>query len=423
MKLPRSTLVFLVAAALLVIALTASYAHRAGDFAGYLIVGDLGLSGRDIYRDAPPGINNWPPFFGLACIPLALLARLSVVGSRVVWLLLNWATLVFALAASIRLVYDRPLTLAVVSRESDSGINITSGAALLPLLLSARWILSNFEHLQVNIIIFALVLAGLVCHRAGRDARAGLLIGAAAALKVLPVVFIPYFFWRRQWRAAIFTTAAVLGWSLLPLALYGPRTFADQFMSWLDFFRRGQGVGKMNVSVYAMVDRIVGHGMVPLTVPGIDNVAPSGSRVVTFVILGALLLVTALACWWFRGRYDPRSRSAVAEWSITLLVAAIFSPLTWKYYLVVLLLPMTLFVATWRDPGVDPLFRRRLRLLTWLSFALGMAAADLFVGRNLASRLEMSSFPTMMALVALGALYWYRARLDSSVTSETAGSR
>ncbi len=411
MKLPRSTRIFLFFAALIVIGLTASYAHRAGDFAGYLIVGDLGLAGRDIYRDAPPGLNNWPPFFGLVCVPLALIARLSPIGSRVVWLVLNWVALVYALAASIRLVYDRRLTLAGVSRESDAGIDIASGAALLPLLLSVRWSLSNFEHLQVNIIILALVLAGLVCHRAGRDVRAGLLIGAAAALKVMPVVFVPYFVWRRQWRPAFFTTIAAVGWSLLPLVFYGPKGFADQFSHWLDFFRRGQGVGAMNVSVQAMVDRIIGHGIVPFTVPGIDNIAPSGSPVVRWVMVGALALVAALAGWWFRGRYDPRSRSAVAEWSIVLLVAVIFSPLTWKYYLVVLLLPMTLFVATWRDPGVDPRFRRRLRSLTWLSFAVGMAAANVLVGDSLARRLEMSSFPTMMSLIILGTLYWYRARV------------
>ena len=417
MKLPRSTVIFLIIAAVLVIGLTVSFARRPADFAGYLLVGNLALSGHDIYRDAPPGINNWPPLFSLACIPLALIARLSVIASRVAWLVLNWGALAYALAASIRLVYGQPLALAGVTRGGEAGIDFASGAALLPLLLSVRWSLSNFEHLQVNIVILALVLAGLVSHRAGRDVRAGALIGAAAALKVMPVVFVPYFLWRRQWRPALFTTIATAGWSLLPVVVYGPQRLADQFGQWLEFFRRGHGVGAMNVSVPAMVDRIVGYGMVPFTVPGSDNVAPSGSSLVRLVVIGALALVTALACWWFRGRYDPRSRAAVAEWSIVLLVAAIFSPLTWKYYLVVLLLPMTLFVATWRDPSVDARFRQRLRQLTWLGFAIGMAAANLVVGDSFARRMEMSSVPAVMSLLILGTLFWYRARNDSAAAS------
>jgi hypothetical protein len=405
-------LVFLLVAAVLVLGLTATYQHRIGDYAGYLIVGDLGLAGRDIYRDAPPGINTWPPFFGLACIPVALLSHLSLVGARVAWLLLNWGALLVALAASVRLVYGKALVFGGLAGPTAGGFDIVSTGALLPLLLCIRWILSNFEHLQVNLIILALVLAGLVRHRTGRQRSAGMLIGAAAALKVIPILFVPYFFWRRQWRAMWWTAAAAAAWSVLPAIVYGPARFADQFAAWLDFFRRGQGVGKMNLSVYAMIDRIAGHRIVPFAIPGIDNLAPSGSAVVAVLLLGSLALVAGLACFFFRGPYDPERRATVAEWSIVLLVGTIFSPLTWKFYLVVLLLPMTLFVATWQDRSVDRSFRRSLRWQTWIAWAIAMAAANVIVGNDFAFRLEMGSALTISALIELATLYWYRARLD-----------
>jgi len=409
--IPRRSQVFLVVAPLIVIALTIIYQRRIGDYAGYLVVGELGLSGRDIYRDAPPGINTWPPLFGLACIPLAWLSRVSVTGARVLWMLFSWVALLVSLACAIRLVHGRRLVLRGLT--GGDGIDVTSGAALLPLLLSIRWILANFEHLQVNIVILALTLTGLVYHRARRELAAGMLIGLASALKLMPVLFVPYFVWRRQWRAAGWTGAAAAGWTLLPAVMYGPTKFRGQFHDWLDFFHRGQGVGKMNDSVFAMLDRIAGHHLVPFSSAGIDNLAPSGSAAVRVLLLALMLLVTAAACWLFRGRYDPARRTAVAEWGIVLLVGVIFSPLTWKFYLVVLLLPMTLFVASWMDSTVDLRFRQRLRWLTWLAFAMGFSAAEILVGPSFAWRMEMGSMLTFMALLILATLYWYRARLDA----------
>jgi len=209
------------------------------------------------------------------------------------------------------------------------------------------------------------------------------------------------------------TVAALIGWTALPVVAYGVGRYIDQWRAWLNFFYFTQGVGKMNVSVFAMIDRIVGHRLIPFSVPGVDNMAASGSPLVRAVGVVALAVVTATACWMFRGPYDPSRRSSVAEWSIVLVVSAIFSPLTWKFYLIVLLLPMTLFVATWRDPATDAEFRRRLRLLTWLSFGLGMAAATDIVGHEFAWRMEMGSLLTMMTLLGLATLFWYRFRIQS----------
>ncbi|MGB7211047.1 MAG: glycosyltransferase family 87 protein [Gemmatimonadales bacterium] len=412
MKLPKSSLALLILVPLVVVGLTLTYSHRAGDFAGYLSVGDLGLQGRDIYRDAVPGTNTWPPLFGLACIPLALLSHLSLTGARVAWLLLNWGALALALTLCVRLVYDRPLGVRGLGTADDGRVDAASGAALVPLLICVLWVLSNFEHLQVNILIFTLALTGLALHREGRDGAGGAFLGLAAALKVMPVLFVPYFVWRRRWRAAASTALAAVAWSLVPLAVYGPAKFLDQLRAWRDALSAGWPVGKMNLSVYAMIDRTVGHGIVPFSVAGFDALAPSGVPAVRWLVLSLVVLVTLFACVLFRGPYEPRARRTVAEWSVVFLVGALFGTVTWKAYLVVLLLPMVLFVATWRDPAVAAAFRQRLRMLCWLSFVLGMATATDLVGRSLSGRLEMGSLQTWMALLVLGTTLWYRGRID-----------
>jgi len=391
LQLPRAWSIALAAVAA---ALTIAYARRPGDFAGYVMVGELVLHGRDIYRDAPPGINTWPPFFALLCAPIALMARVSLTGARVAWLAGGWV----ALWAAMRGI------LALLPKLQPAGPLLI----LLPPLLCVRWILANFEHLQINILMLALVVVGLGQHRRDAHARAGLLLGAAAAIKVMPILFAPYFAWRRQWRAAAWLAAATAAWSLVPVAVYGPAAFVDQLRGWSEALRAGWGVGRMNVSVYAALDRIIGHGLVPFATAGISELPSSNDPRVTAALAASVLAILAAGLLVFRGPYDPAARATVAEWSVVLLVANLFGTVAWKAYFVVLLLPMALFVATFADPGVVQGLRRRLRWLTGVSFVLGLAATDLLVGPSLAWRLEMGSLPTLMALLILGTLFWYR---------------
>src|SRR5215475_9406159 len=65
-------------------AIVLTYARRPGDFMGYVAAGKAILANKDIYRDTPPGVNNWPPFFSLLCVPLAPLDGLSPYVARVV---------------------------------------------------------------------------------------------------------------------------------------------------------------------------------------------------------------------------------------------------------------------------------------------------------------------------------------------------
>ena len=200
-----------------------SWIRRPGDFAGYVLVGDLVLSGQDIYRDSPPGLNTWPPFFSLLCVPFALLARPTPYLARGVWLAMNFALLWMALKSLVRLVYHTELRL----HPTTACLSLATPEALLPLLLCYRFILGNFDHLQVNIIIFACAVAGLYWHARGRDVRAGALLGLAGALKIMPVLFVPYFVYRRRFRVAAATAVATAAFSLSPILIYGWPRFID----------------------------------------------------------------------------------------------------------------------------------------------------------------------------------------------------
>lgn len=211
--------------------------RRPGDFEGYVIVGDLVRTGRHIYLDSPPGTNTWPPFFSLVCVPLALLAALNPVLARGFWIVLNFGLLLLALRLIALLVYRRDLSL----RAASIGLSLAAPEVLVPLLLSYRYVTGNFDHLQINIAVFALALGGLYLQATRRELGGCLILGAAAAIKVMPVVFIPYLAYRRRYRSAAFTAAATACFSFLPVLVFGWRRFWDYVVAWRAALSAGWG--------------------------------------------------------------------------------------------------------------------------------------------------------------------------------------
>jgi alpha-1,2-mannosyltransferase len=382
-----------------------AWIRRPGDFAGYLLVGDLALAGRHIYSDAPR-VNTWPPFWSLLCVPLALLARPSPYLARGLWLALNLGLLVVILRLVTRLVHGRPLTLTA----SGPGLSLAAPEVLVPLLLSGRYVVANLEHLQVNILLLALTLGGLTLAAAGRPVAGGGLIGLGAAIKVMPAAFLVYLAYRRQWRAALAGAVATAALSLSPALVYGWERFRDYVAAWRAAVGAGWGAGRMNQSVLAMWDRFLGHRMAPFATRGADEVPDSGEPAVRLATALTLVVVAALALRAF-GRGRPAGRARLAEWSVVFVVAALFGPVAWKAYLVVLLLPNALLYAVWRDPAVDSRTRRAAGGVLLAAFLIGGLTAHGLVGRAVAERLEMTSAVTTATLVLLGGLLWLRPRL------------
>ena len=382
--------------------------QRPGDFQGYLIAGDLVLSGRHIYLDASPGMNTWPPFFSVFAVPLALLAAPTPYLARGFWLLLNFGALLLILRMIVSLVYDSTLSL----RADTSGMSLAAPPVLVPLLLTDRYVSGNFDHLQVNIIIFALALGGLYLQVKRRAVLGCLALGAAVAMKVMPVLFIPYFVYRRWWRAAAYTTTASVAFSLSPVLIFGWDRFWGYVTAWRAALAVGWGVGKMNQSVFAMWDRFIGHGLLPFTSGGVGYIRESGNPLVVAAVAATASVIAACSLWAFR-RPSANRWADLAEWSVVFIVGALFGPVSWKAYLVVLLLPTALLFAAWCEPRLDPRTRRILGVLLLVAFLMGGLNSPGFVGKRLAGTLEMAGFPTLSGLLLLGGCLWLRARLPA----------
>ncbi len=381
-----------------------AYARRNVDFAGYVAVGNAFLDGRDIYLDTPVGINTWPPFFSLASVPLALLDRASPYLARVIWIALNWAAIFWALDLTARLIYGRPLCF----RPSENSLDITSPEILVPFALTLPYLINNFELLQINMILFTLSLWGLYLQANGREAAGGIVLGAAAAMKVLAIAFLPYLLYRKRWRASFWLAASSLVFFFSPALILGWPKFWSGVAIWPAALRATWGAGNMHQSVYSMWDRILGYHLIPFAAPGEFFLPLSGARSAKLAWEITCALIVVLGAIAFRGTPRPASRQAQIEWAVVFVAATILSPLTRKPFLVVLLLPYALLYAAWHSTDLDARTRRVMRNVMFASFALSIPTLHDVIGKSLAMRLEMGSVVTFGSLIMLCGLLWYR---------------
>ena len=167
--------------------------------------------------------------------------------------------------------------------------------------------------------------------RQGRAGRAGALMGLLASVKVFLWLFVPYFLWRRQWRAAIAavaTGAALFGAGLIAGGIENTR-------AWLTTLGVYQGQElEINLSLYGVLTRALApnRDFAPvLSVPGL---------VQPLWLLGAVLIMVTM--WWrFRSTEDLD-----AEWAAVLLAALLISPIGWIYYLPLAIGPVAATLLT-----------------------------------------------------------------------------
>jgi alpha-1,2-mannosyltransferase len=246
---------------------------------------------------------TYPPFAALAFFPLTWLPMRA---AQVTWSLVSVAALFGLVWLSIRA--------ALPTLERTRSI-------LLALVLMSPAVWLEPVHLtfffgQVNIVLAAMVLADLTTHlRLGpRALPRGVLVGVAAAVKLVPLVFVPYLFLTRQTRAA-WVALVTFGLCSALDAGIDPRV---SWAYWTKYVADAKRVGSVvfisNQSLRAVADRL-------------DHRVLSNGLVAT---LSAVVLIAGvvLAGW----AYETSSNLlGVLVCATTGLVV---SPITWAHHLV-----------------------------------------------------------------------------------------
>ncbi len=276
------------------------------DMAVYLMGGRHLVDGRLYLVGLPHAPHlpfTYPPFAALAFAPVTVLPEgaAQVLGS-----LVNVAALFALLYLSLR-----------AARPGLAGDRLVRWSLLL--MAPAYWIEPvrlTFSFGQVNIVLAAMVLGDLTGHlRVGdRTLPRGVLLGLAAAVKLIPLVFVPYLFVTRQTRAA-WVALATFGICSVGTALTDPSVSWSYWTRYATDAKRVGGVYYIsNQSLRAVADRLDHH------------VVSTGA----VTVAAALVVVAgvALAGWAF---WASSNLLGVLVCATTGLVA---SPITWAHHMV-----------------------------------------------------------------------------------------
>ncbi len=272
----------------------------------------------------------YPPFFAVAAAPLSFL---PFGAARLAWLALD-----LAMGAGWVVLY-----LAWRRRDGTTAgtleiglIAVTLGLEFLPLI----WALAIG---QTTILLMLLLAGSILLAKRGRDVPAGLLLGAATAIKLTPALLIVYFAWRGRARLAAWGAATFVACSLGAVAALGPAVNV-RFYTEIVPMMSGGTVYFLNQSLAALFDRLVSAGDVRQVA-----LASSGAAR-ALAALGSAALLVATAFGFARSRWSGEGRAPDGlgmdlEVSAVLLLTLLISPISWSHHYVLALIPLYSVVA------------------------------------------------------------------------------
>jgi alpha-1,2-mannosyltransferase len=300
------------------------------DFHVFWQAGRNFTTGHPLYHDSLPGARplKYPPFAAFVFQPLALF-RLQTAGA--LFSLLNLALWAAAVGLT-RDILDRSLPDRQPGRLP----------LVLAVVFTAQFFLDNFHHVQMNGVVFVLVLFGVRAYLRGHDWRAAASIVAATAIKITPVFFVAWLVIRGRRRAVVAVPAVALACVLGPMLLRGRRTGAAELVEYYHVFLAGHQHGEVDTytagqNVAALVSRMMR--------PGAYRYLPASEQAAQHVyhaLWGGVLLVFLVKLLLLHRRQAPPS---AFEFSMTFLTGLLLSPITFTTHLVSLLFVYATFLS------------------------------------------------------------------------------
>lgn len=314
-----------------------------------------------------------PPIMALMLTPIA---KLPLVAGALVW---YFAKVGLALASF----------LMAFRLAQGAGVTFPPWAKGLAVLLSLRPVLGDLMHGNVNLLIAFLVLAGLVLFQERRDLLAGVMIALAASCKVTPILFLPYFIWKRSWHVvAGMMLGLVLFLLVIPSVFLGWAENRELLFSWLErmvlpFVMGGQITSEhSNQSLPGLVQRLLTHSPSfsefqndAYVATAYHNVADLGGYA-KWIVKAAVSAFALGVLWTCRTpTVERRSPRLAIEYAVVLLGMLLLSERTWKHHAVTLILPFAVLsysLATQASAGR----LRHAMAFTIVASALLMAATS-----------------------------------------------
>lgn len=286
-------------------ALAATCAGDGNDLASYCLSSRTLMQGGNPYATGSPFPYIYPLFLLLLITPLAIL---SCPATALIWALACLTALAGALV--------------IIGRYPSTRLPAATLVALC--LVYFDVIQNNVVNGQVNFLVLLLCATGFHFSRRERDLPTAMAFGAAAAIKLTPLILLLYLAARRRWLAA----GAMLGFFLLFCLLPGLVSGVDIVHLYGEY---GRGF-----LAEKLTDGTVPPSHVDFSLAGILtragwNVNPLGPLVFLFLIPGVFLLWDVLV---LRPTGSPRQTSHhLGAFSLYLLAPLFVVPMSEIHHL------------------------------------------------------------------------------------------
>jgi alpha-1,2-mannosyltransferase len=247
---------------------------------------------------------TYPPFAGVLMGPLRL-PQPSVLDPI-------WTLLTVAVVVAIAAIAGRELSRRLPAARRPLTVPMTA----IVLLVSVP-VVSNLQFGQVSILLCLMVLWDALDRKPSW--AGGLLTGVAAAVKLTPLIFIPYFWLSGRRKVAVralgtFLACTALAWIALP---------ADSGRFWLHHVFETGRIGNLAHPSNQSINGMLRHAHLP---PGTIRAG--------VIVLGALVAVLGLQ----RAARAGRNGHLLLGAAITGATSVALSPISWKHHQLWLLL-------------------------------------------------------------------------------------
>jgi Glycosyltransferase family 87/WD40-like Beta Propeller Repeat len=388
----------LLAALILVFLLTGlipAWTHLGPDFSNYYLVARLYREGYPVERAYEwswfqrqkdhAGIDRALVSFipstlvsAMAIMPLSAAPPLQA--SRY-WLMLNLAFLSFTAAI-----------LKLTTQFSLRRIGVLIFLAIAPLR-------SNFILGQEHVILLFLLALATWLYMGNRPFLSGVVLAAAAAMKIYPAAFLVFFIFKKEWRAAFGLLLGSACAVLLSAFLFGANACWIYLRDVLPWALRGEITDPYDFrwdSISALLHRLF------IAEPEL-NPSPFAHWPSLYALLHPLIhgFIFVAFMWALTSKTRNRERRKL-EWACFLFLLLLLSPLPLSFHFLALIVSIALVV--------DYLAGRKQIIIAGVVVALYALISmpyDRWYGMNLSGWKSLLSFPRLSGMILLGAvLLW-----------------
>jgi hypothetical protein len=299
----------------------------------------------NMYSQSPATFIQWsglyaeqlwnlnPPIFQLFFLPLAHLSLLAAFG---LWAVFSFSAYFFSIKA-IRQELSPTLSPSQIRLILLSTLGFAGTGALL-------------HTGQLSFILLLPFTLSWIYARKGLWEKAGLLLGFLSAIKPFFLIFLPFIFFRRQYRGSLLFAGTFIGMFGLGFMIFG----WEAHVSWVHALRDVDWTWSwINASIHGFLRRILAE--TPIFEPTLA--APHlifPLYVLCSVVVGVMTFVVILK--------DQSPLSVDRAFLILTIAALLISPVGWIYYFFFLIGPLGAMVQGWHTPSPGTFTSNQLRL-------------------------------------------------------------